>query len=56
MSKSNEKKVYEKPMLRKVSLEVKTSVLAVCHTSLVSSPNSGPASPCHTPVSTCVFP
>jgi hypothetical protein len=27
------KKVYEKPMLRKVRLEVKNSVLATCHTS-----------------------
>ena len=29
-----EKQVYEKPQLRKVRLDVKASVLAVCHSSL----------------------
>lgn len=35
-----QKQAYEKPSLRKVRLEVKTSVLAACHTSLISTPNT----------------
>jgi hypothetical protein len=38
------KKEYEKPELRKVRLEVKTSVLAVCNTSTVWQPANGPVS------------
>lgn len=33
---------YEKPSLRKVRLEVKTSVLSVCNTSFTSSPKNTP--------------
>lgn len=36
-----EKKIkYEKPVLRKVRLEIKTSVLATCRTSTDSTPNA----------------
>mgnify|MGYP003574257795 CR=1 FL=1 len=37
------KRAYEKPVLRKVKLEVKTSVLAVCNTS-----TSTTFAPCNT--------
>ncbi len=39
------KQAYEKPALRKVRLEVKTSVLASCHSSVVTSPQTAPV-PC----------
>lgn len=48
---SKKKRAYEKPALRKVRLEVKTSVLAVCHTSTVATPNNPSCQ-----VVTCVFP
>jgi hypothetical protein len=37
------KQAYDKPLLRKVRLEVKTSVLAACNTSAVSTPGVGVA-------------
>jgi len=40
------KQAYVKPALRKVRLEVKTSVLGVCHTSTVSSPLIPGGLPC----------
>jgi len=43
------KQAYEKPLLRKVRLEVKTSVLATCNTSVVSTPMDIP-----TPGAGCV--
>jgi len=36
------KRAYEKPSLRKVRLEVKTSVLATCHNSQTNTPNNQP--------------
>ena len=35
------KEAYQKPLLRKVQLEVRTSVLAACHTSTQTQPNEG---------------
>ncbi len=37
-----DKQAYDKPRLRKVRLEVKTSVLADCNTSIVSQPSNYP--------------
>jgi hypothetical protein len=34
----DEKRVYEKPALRKVRLDVKTAVLATCNSSTISTP------------------
>ena len=42
-TKLENKQAYEKPLLRKVRLEVKTSVLAACNTSAVSTPGTGVA-------------
>jgi len=36
------KQTYQKPMLRRVRLEVKTSVLAVCNMSTVTQPKDFP--------------
>jgi hypothetical protein len=36
------KQVYEKPLLRKVRLEAKTSVLATCNTSTFTQPRDVP--------------
>jgi hypothetical protein len=36
------KQAYEKPVLRRVRLEVSTSVLSVCNTSGVASPKDWP--------------
>ena len=36
------KQAYEKPLLRKVRLEVKTSVLAACHFSTAQQPMDDP--------------
>lgn len=36
------KQVYEKPLLRKVRLEIKTSVLDVCNTSTAVQPTDVP--------------
>ena len=36
------KRAYQKPVLRKVRLEVKTSVLSTCHTSQTQQPNGVP--------------
>jgi len=46
MDKFENRKPYEKPVLRKVRLEVKTSVLATCNTSVTMTPNSGVSLPC----------
>ena len=46
---SEKKQVYEKPLLRKVRLEVKTSVLAVCNISNSQTPTPG----CNLPASAC---
>jgi hypothetical protein len=47
------KKAYEKPILRKVRLEVKTSVLATCNTTSVSTAKDLPltcqVTGCYTP-------
>ena len=43
------KRAYEKPVLRKVKLEVKTSVLAVCNTSTSTTP-----APCNQVGNFCV--
>lgn len=51
-----QKQAYEKPSLRKVRLEVKTSVLSTCHNSQTVTPNNQPlgGSPCS--VSGCMSP
>jgi hypothetical protein len=36
------KQAYEKPLLRKVRLEVRTSVLATCNTSTIPTPQDIP--------------
>lgn len=36
------KRTYEKPLLRKVRLEPKTSVLSVCNTSTTATPTNSP--------------
>jgi hypothetical protein len=35
----DEKRVYEKPALRRVRLDVKTAVLATCHSSTITTPD-----------------
>ena len=47
-TKLEKKLAYEKPVLRKVRLEVKTSVLAVCNSSIVPTPQGGIPN-CHIP-------
>jgi hypothetical protein len=42
----DKKRVYEKPLLRKVRLEVKTSVLAACNTSAVTTPSASVTANC----------
>lgn len=37
---------YQKPLLRKVRLEIKTSVLTVCNTSIVTTPQQSPTQTC----------
>jgi hypothetical protein len=49
------KRVYEKPVLRKVRLEVKTSVLGDCHTSTFMLSDTLPLG-CAQPLSACVQP
>lgn len=45
------KQAYERPKLRKVRLDIKTSVLSVCRTSL----DIDPAPSCQTPEAGCWF-
>ena len=45
-TKLDKKRVYEKPLLRKVRLEVKTSVLAACNTSAVTTPSASVTANC----------
>jgi hypothetical protein len=47
---SEKKQAYERPVLRKVRLEVKTSVLAVCNISSSTTPAPG----CNLPNSNCM--
>ncbi len=51
----SEKQPYEKPVLRKVKLEVKTSVLAVCNTTTVFTPQTAPGITC-SPLTGCYTP
>jgi len=48
------KRDYEKPLLRKVRLEIKTSVLTVCNTSIVSTPYQAGDPPLTCKVTTCL--
>jgi hypothetical protein len=53
----NKKQTYEKPVLRKVRLEVKTSVLASCNVSSSVTPAANMDNgytPCNSPFSSCV--
>ena len=36
------KKVYEMPTVKKVHLEIKNSILSVCHSSMVGNSNEAP--------------
>jgi hypothetical protein len=49
-----EKKPYEPPMFRRVSLDVKTSVLSVCSLSVPVSPTFSPAT-CTSGLEPCQF-
>ncbi len=51
---TEKKKVYEKPALRKVRLEVRNAVLASCFSSSSTYTAADPV--CQQPFSTCVYP
>lgn len=48
------KKLYEMPMVKKVHLEIKNSVLSVCHSSMVGDSNEIPGG-CRCTIGMCSY-